>query len=253
MLLLFLIHMDLRTALTLWDRNACRFFDEEKVVKSSDWGGDNWSSSLSRSPLESRFWEQKKSWRERRSHQSQPCGQPCDRSASSRKPAAKKRSIKAGWSVKQEEGTFNCDSGLAEGASCCIASLAQVISCFTFGDGFDFQTHTPINKCDLCFCAGLQLPPVLHPLNLQWSRTNDVAFQTQLLALFHRNRLQRDVKLGCLGRLYRSPEKRSRTASESLGQECEEAERTETETGLKHCRNQRYEWLQGMGGFHSLA
>lgn len=79
MLLLFLIHMDLRTALTLWDRNACRFFDEEKVVKSSDWGGDNWSGSLSRSPLESCFWEQKKSWRERRSHQSQPSGQPCDR------------------------------------------------------------------------------------------------------------------------------------------------------------------------------
>lgn len=73
MLLLFLIHMDRSTAvspLTLWDRNALRFFDEEKVVKSSDWGGDGWSGSLSRSPLQSCFWEQKKSWRERRSHQS---------------------------------------------------------------------------------------------------------------------------------------------------------------------------------------
>lgn len=58
MILLFLMHMDLRTAvspLTLWDRNVFRFFDEEKVVKSSDWGGDNWKGSLSRNTPESFF------------------------------------------------------------------------------------------------------------------------------------------------------------------------------------------------------
>lgn len=58
MIPLFLIHMNLRTAvspLTLWDRNVFRFFDEEKVVKSSDRGGGNWNDSLSRNTPESFF------------------------------------------------------------------------------------------------------------------------------------------------------------------------------------------------------
>lgn len=58
MFLLFLIHMTLRTAaspLTLWDRNVFRFFNEEKVVKSSGRGGGNWNDSLSRNTPESLF------------------------------------------------------------------------------------------------------------------------------------------------------------------------------------------------------
>lgn len=55
MILLFWIHSTPRTTLTLWDRNAFRFFHEEKVVKSSDRGGHNWNGSLSRNTPEAFF------------------------------------------------------------------------------------------------------------------------------------------------------------------------------------------------------
>lgn len=49
---------DLRTAvsqLTLYDRKVFRLFDEEKVVKCSGGGGDNWNNSLSGNSFESFF------------------------------------------------------------------------------------------------------------------------------------------------------------------------------------------------------
>ncbi len=58
----------------------------------------------------------------------------------------------------------------------------------------DLQTGRPVREADPGTAGRRQVLPVLHPLDLQRRRPADVTPETQLLALVHSHRFERDVK-----------------------------------------------------------
>lgn len=90
--------------------------------------------------------------------------------------------------------TFDRDFGLAELTAGVVGGLAEVIAGVVSGGRADVQTGRPVREADPGAAGGRQFLPVLHPLDLQRGGAADVTPETQLVALVHRHRLERDVK-----------------------------------------------------------
>lgn len=99
--------------------------------------------------------------------------------------------------------TFYSDFGLAEVTAGSVAGFAQVISCISHWHRSDLQGGCTTNKCDFGVVAGLQLPPVLHPLyGKRWGSFH-VTFEAELVSLIYCHRFQRNIKFGSLGSFWK--------------------------------------------------
>lgn len=90
--------------------------------------------------------------------------------------------------------TFDGDFGLAELAARVVGGLAEVIASVVPGGRADLQTGRPVREADPGAAGRRQVLPVLHPLDLQRRRPADMTPETQLLALVHGHRFERDVE-----------------------------------------------------------
>lgn len=90
--------------------------------------------------------------------------------------------------------TFDRDFGLAELTAGIVGGLAEVIAGVVPGGRADLQTCRPVREADPGAAGRRQVLPVLHPLDLQRGGAADVTPETQLVALVHGHRLERNVK-----------------------------------------------------------